>query len=225
MEAFARNAEAGFPADPYLRSQAEGIWASVSAQAGELSAAAALFHQTISGMAEPSLLAMGDHCHYGVVAALVVLGRHCLAVGSGCVRGVYSGHPLLPGLQDRGSGGGAGKRSDLRGTAKSGAATSCSAGCADSRRTPSSVMPQVFGRLPDLSPTPFVDLMGAPIRRSTQEPRVADPKSVAWPSCPRIARQLCCRSHEVALIFVVAYLPGSRWHRLASWQLQLVARP
>jgi len=79
LELLLANAAKGFPVDWALQSQAEALWHSVQ-QAGDdlLMKASALFHQVLLGDADPSLLAMADHCHYGIVAALFVLARHCL---------------------------------------------------------------------------------------------------------------------------------------------------
>lgn len=77
--AFTQSSQGGFPLDEALRDQAVALWQGVKdAAEGTLQLAAALFHQVLAGHADPSFLAMGDHCHYGMVAALFTLGRHCL---------------------------------------------------------------------------------------------------------------------------------------------------
>eukprot|EP00928_Gymnodinium_smaydae_P002317 TRINITY_DN10828_c0_g3_i1.p1 TRINITY_DN10828_c0_g3~~TRINITY_DN10828_c0_g3_i1.p1 ORF type:complete len:1597 (-),score=337.82 TRINITY_DN10828_c0_g3_i1:34-4824(-) len=77
------NAAAGFLPDASLVEIARQLWQNVldsiaDVDGGSLTHAAALFHQSLTGQADGTLLAAANHCHYGLVSVLFVLARHCL---------------------------------------------------------------------------------------------------------------------------------------------------
>eukprot|EP00435_Cladocopium_sp_Y103_P011207 s4210_g2.t3 len=74
--AFQSNAAAGFSINWELQAMAQSLWNSVQGSPQDFAAASALFHQVLIGDAPVDLAIRSGHCHYGLVAALLILARH-----------------------------------------------------------------------------------------------------------------------------------------------------